>query len=77
MSDGKLVRYETKDGVAYMTLDCPKANCYSYDMMREPACGSPGPSRFAEGQGQRAVLLGGRALDRRQDLPGWGLAEEV
>ena len=30
-----LVHYDVKEGVAYLTLDDPPANTYSYDMMRE------------------------------------------
>jgi len=30
-----LVQYETKDGVAYLTLDFPPANCYTHEMMRQ------------------------------------------
>ncbi len=36
MSDEKtLVRYEVKEGVAYMTLDAPKPNCYTHEMMQQ------------------------------------------
>lgn len=37
MSDDNktLVRYEVKDGVAYMTLDDPPANTYTHEMMRQ------------------------------------------
>ena len=36
MSDRKtLVRYHTKDGVAYLTLDDPPANTYTHEMMRD------------------------------------------
>ena len=35
MSDGKLVRYEVRDGVAYLTLDDPKTNSYTHEMMRD------------------------------------------
>ncbi len=31
----KLVRYETRDRIAFITLNDPPANTYSYDMMRE------------------------------------------
>lgn len=31
----KLVKYEAKDGVAILTLSFERANCYTYDMMRE------------------------------------------
>jgi enoyl-CoA hydratase/carnithine racemase len=34
MSD-KLVRYEVKEGVAYVTLDDPKTNSYTHEMMRD------------------------------------------
>ena len=30
-----LVHYETRDGVAYLTLDFPPANCYTHAMMRQ------------------------------------------
>ncbi|HEX6201390.1 MAG TPA: enoyl-CoA hydratase/isomerase family protein [Thermoanaerobaculia bacterium] len=30
-----LVRYEVKEGVAYLTLDDPPANTYTYEMMRQ------------------------------------------
>lgn len=30
-----LVHYEAKDGVAYLTLDAPPANTYTYQMMRQ------------------------------------------
>ncbi len=36
MSDSKtLVRYDVKDGVAYLTLDDPPANTYTHEMMRD------------------------------------------
>ncbi len=36
MSDRKtLVRYEVRDGVAYLTLDDPPANTYTHEMMRD------------------------------------------
>ena len=36
MSDRKsLVQYETKDGIAYLTLDDPPANTYTHEMMRD------------------------------------------
>ncbi|RMH19183.1 MAG: enoyl-CoA hydratase/isomerase family protein [Acidobacteria bacterium] len=36
MSERKpLVRYEVKDGVAYLTLDDPPANTYTHEMMRD------------------------------------------
>ena len=35
MSDRKLVRYRTQDGVAYLTLDDPPANTYTHEMMRQ------------------------------------------
>jgi enoyl-CoA hydratase/carnithine racemase len=31
----KLVRYEVREGVAYLTLDYPPANCYTHAMMRQ------------------------------------------
>ncbi len=31
----KLVQYEVKDGVAYLTLDDPPANTYTHEMMRD------------------------------------------
>lgn len=34
-SEKTLVRYETRDGVAYLTLDDPPANTYTYQMMRQ------------------------------------------
>ncbi len=34
MSD-KLIRYETRDGVAIITMDDPPANTYTHEMMRE------------------------------------------
>jgi len=34
-SDRTLVRYEARDGVAYVTLDDPPANTYTYQMMRQ------------------------------------------
>ncbi|HEX6201218.1 MAG TPA: enoyl-CoA hydratase/isomerase family protein [Thermoanaerobaculia bacterium] len=34
-SEKTLVRYETRDGVAYLTLDDPPANTYTYEMMRQ------------------------------------------
>jgi len=34
-SDRTLVRYETREGVAYVTLDDPPANTYTYQMMRQ------------------------------------------
>lgn len=34
MSDAPLVRLEVSEGIATITLDNPKANCYSYAMMR-------------------------------------------
>ncbi|HVS04407.1 MAG TPA: enoyl-CoA hydratase/isomerase family protein [Thermoanaerobaculia bacterium] len=30
-----LVQYEAREGVAYLTLDFPPANCYTHDMMRQ------------------------------------------
>ena len=33
--DRKLVRYDVKDGVAYLTLDDPKTNSYTHEMMRD------------------------------------------
>jgi len=33
--DDKLVHYETRDGVAYITLDDPPANTYTHEMMRQ------------------------------------------
>ena len=30
-----LVQYETREGVAYLTLDFPPANCYTHEMMRQ------------------------------------------
>ncbi|HEV8630494.1 MAG TPA: enoyl-CoA hydratase/isomerase family protein [Thermoanaerobaculia bacterium] len=30
-----LVHYETREGVAYFTLDFPPANCYTHEMMRQ------------------------------------------
>jgi enoyl-CoA hydratase/carnithine racemase len=30
-----LVRYEVREGVAYLTLDFPPANCYTHEMMRQ------------------------------------------
>ncbi len=35
MSDKKLVHYEVKEGVAYLTLDDPPANTYTHEMMRD------------------------------------------
>ncbi|MBL4846964.1 MAG: enoyl-CoA hydratase/isomerase family protein [Planctomycetes bacterium] len=35
MSDAPLARLEVSEGIATITLDNPKANCYSYAMMRE------------------------------------------
>jgi len=36
MSDRKtLVRYEVRDGIAYLTLDDPPANTYTHEMMRD------------------------------------------
>ena len=34
-TDQKLVHYERRDGVAYITLDDPPANTYTYQMMRQ------------------------------------------
>jgi enoyl-CoA hydratase len=34
-SEKTLVRYEVRDGVAYLTLDDPPANTYTYEMMRQ------------------------------------------
>jgi enoyl-CoA hydratase/carnithine racemase len=34
-SEKTRVRYETRDGVAYLTLDDPPANTYTYEMMRQ------------------------------------------
>jgi enoyl-CoA hydratase/carnithine racemase len=34
-SDRTLVRYEAREGVAYITLDDPPANTYTYQMMRQ------------------------------------------
>jgi enoyl-CoA hydratase/carnithine racemase len=34
-SDSTLVRYEAREGVAYITLDDPPANTYTYQMMRQ------------------------------------------
>jgi enoyl-CoA hydratase/carnithine racemase len=34
-SDKTLVRYQARDGVAYITLDDPPANTYTYQMMRQ------------------------------------------
>jgi len=34
-SDETLVRYEVRDGVAYLTLDDPPANTYTYQMMSQ------------------------------------------
>jgi enoyl-CoA hydratase len=31
----RLIRHETIDGVAWIELDCPPANTYSYEMMRQ------------------------------------------
>jgi len=31
----RLLRYEVRDGVALIELDCPPANTYSYEMMRQ------------------------------------------
>jgi len=31
----RLIRYEVRDGVAVIELDCPPANTYSYEMMRQ------------------------------------------
>jgi len=33
--DRKLVTYEVKEGVAYLTLDDPKTNSYTHEMMRD------------------------------------------
>ncbi len=33
--DRDLVQYEVRDGVAYLTLTAPPANCYTHEMMRE------------------------------------------
>ncbi|MDT4897848.1 MAG: enoyl-CoA hydratase [Acidobacteriota bacterium] len=34
-TDGNLVRYETREGIALLTLNDPPANTYSYEMMQE------------------------------------------
>jgi enoyl-CoA hydratase len=34
-ADGNLVRYETREGIALLTLNDPPANTYSYEMMQE------------------------------------------
>ncbi|HEX2253345.1 MAG TPA: enoyl-CoA hydratase/isomerase family protein [Thermoanaerobaculia bacterium] len=34
-TDQTLVRYEAREGVAYITLDAPPANTYTYQMMRQ------------------------------------------
>ncbi|HUF78490.1 MAG TPA: enoyl-CoA hydratase/isomerase family protein [Thermoanaerobaculia bacterium] len=34
-SEKPLVRYQARDGVAYLTLDDPPANTYTYEMMRQ------------------------------------------
>lgn len=34
-SEVRLIRYEVRDGVALIELDCPPANTYSYQMMRQ------------------------------------------
>jgi enoyl-CoA hydratase/carnithine racemase len=34
-SEKTLVRYQVRDGVAYLTLDDPPANTYTYEMMRQ------------------------------------------
>ena len=34
MSD-TLVRYSVEGGIAFLELDCPPANTYSYEMMRD------------------------------------------
>jgi len=34
-SAGTLIRYEAREGVAYVTLDDPPANTYTYQMMRQ------------------------------------------
>ena len=31
----RLVRYEARDGIGWIELDCPPANTYSYEMMRQ------------------------------------------
>ena len=34
-TEGNLVRYETREGIALLTLNDPPANTYSYEMMQE------------------------------------------
>ena len=47
MSDKKLVHYEVKDGVAYLTFDDPPANTYTHEMMAQLDAGIV-RARFAD-----------------------------